>query len=365
MGRRQGALENLEMRMNCHTRRVLVTGSEGYIGSILMPLLKKAGYQGIGLDTGWFSDGRLVEPNGAWPTIRKDIREAERDDIEGFDAVVHLAALSNDPLGEIDPDLTSEINYHATVRLAELARRAGVRRFIFSSSCSMYGVVEGGALDESAALCPLTAYAQSKAMAERELGHLMTEGFSPVFLRNATAYGISPRQRFDLVLPNLAGLAHTVGEVRLASDGTAWRPIVHIQDIGNAIIAALSAPAEAVRNQAFNIGRNAENYQIRQIATAVQGGFPTSHVTFGPTAKQKDPRSYRVNFSKAETSLPSFAATWTLHEGVQECATVFRRIGLDSSAFENRMYTRLRQIRYLLDQRLIDERLRWRTGITK
>jgi nucleoside-diphosphate-sugar epimerase len=343
--------------------RVLVTGSEGYIGSVVMPLLSGAGYDATGLDAGWFAEGRLVPLEGQWKTLRRDVRDVEPDELRGFDAVFHLAALCNDPLGELDPELTLEMNYRATVRLAEVARRAGVGRFLFSSSCSMYGVSEGGkALDESADFNPQTAYARSKVLAEQELTAMAGDGdgFCPVMLRNATAYGISPRQRFDLVVPNLAGHAHVNGEVRLTSDGTPWRPLVHIRDIAAAAIAILAAPADAVRGQAYNIGRNADNYRIREIALEVQKAYTGSQLTFGPPSP--DNRSYRVDFNKAETALPGFAPQWDLARGVRECRSAFGDIGLDLATFEDRRYTRLKQIHHLLERGLIDERLRWREG---
>jgi len=344
-------------------RRVLVTGSEGYIGSVLMPVLLEAGHDATGLDAGWFAEGRLVPSQGRWATLRQDIRDVEPEDLRGYDAVVHLAALCNDPLGALDPELTGDINYRATVRLAEVARRAGVARFVFSSSCSMYGVADGGApLDETAAFNPQTAYARSKVDAERELTAMAGAdgGFCPVMLRNATAYGISPRQRFDLVVPNLAGHAHVHGEVRLTSDGTPWRPLVHIRDIAAAALAALAAPAEVVRGQAYNIGRNVDNYRVRDIAERIQAVYPESRMTFG--APGQDNRSYRVDFTKAQNTLPGFDPQWDLDRGALECRTAFDEIGLDDDTFEDRRYTRLKQIRHLLDHGLIDGNLKWREG---
>jgi nucleoside-diphosphate-sugar epimerase len=348
-------------KANGTPHRLLVTGSEGYIGSVMMPVLLAAGYDVTGLDAGWFAEGRLVPLQGRWTTLRRDVRDIEPDELRGFDAIIHLAALCNDPLGELDPELTSEINYRATVRLAEAAQQAGVGRFLFSSSCSMYGVADGRtALDETAAFNPQTAYARTKVEAERELTAMAgaAGGFCPVMLRNATAYGISPRQRFDLVVPNLAGHAHVHGEVRLTSDGTPWRPLVHIRDIAAAVLAILAAPAEVVCGQAYNIGRTAENYRIREIAEHVQEAYPDSRLTLGPPSP--DNRSYRVDFTKAETALPGFAPVWDLTRGVGECRSAFGETGLDSATFEDRRYTRLKQIRYLLDQGRIDERLRWR-----
>jgi nucleoside-diphosphate-sugar epimerase len=291
--------------------------------------------------------------------VVKDVRKVEKVDLQGFQAVVHLAALSNDPVGELNRDLTIDINYRATVRLAELARECGVERFIFSSSCSMYGKASDKPLDESADFAPQTAYAESKVLAERDLRKLATDHFSPVSLRNATAYGISPRQRFDLVLPNLSGFAYTTGEVRLQSDGTPWRPLVHIRDIAVAVLAALKAPRASIHNEAFNIGTNRDNYQIKQIAQAVQQGFPGSSITLAgkPTP---DSRSYRVDFSKAEKTLAGFTPAWTIERGVEECGRAYKDIALTKEQFESRLYTRLRQLRHLLDSGSLDERLYWK-----
>lgn len=341
--------------------RVLVTGSEGYIGSVLMPMLLEAGYEAAGLDVGWFAEGDLVPATARWSWVRRDIRDVEPADLRGYFAVVHLAAICNDPLGELAPDLTRDINYRATVRLAEMARKANVRRFIFMSSCSLYGVSGGDrALDETAPFNPQTTYAQSKVDAERELTAMARadDVFCPVMLRNATAYGVSPRQRFDLVAPNLAGHAHVNGEIRLTSDGSPWRPLVHIRDIGAAILATLSAPAEVVHGQAYNIGRNEDNYTIREIAARVQQTYTHCGVTLGkPSA---DNRSYRVDFSKAAATLPGFAPTWDLGRGVEECRAAFELARLDAALFEDRRYTRLKQIRHLMDRRQLDNFLRWR-----
>ena len=341
--------------------RVLVTGSEGYIGSVLMPILLDAGYDAKGLDLGWFADGGLVPSQGTWATIRRDIRDVEPSDLEGFDAIVHLAALSNDPLGTLDPELTMDINYRATIRLAEAARKAGVGRFVFSSSCSMYGVADGPeALDESAQFNPQTAYARSKVEAERELAAMANDdpSFCAVMLRNATAYGISPRQRFDLVVPNLAGHAQVDNEVRLTSDGTPWRPLVHIRDIAAAALAVLAAPPESIHGQAFNVGRNPDNYRVREIAEKVREVFEGSRLTIGTSGG--DNRSYRVDFTKAATKLAGFAPQWDLTRGIRECRGAFAEIGLDRATFEDRRYTRLKQIRHLLDQGLMGGDLRWK-----
>jgi nucleoside-diphosphate-sugar epimerase len=327
-----------------------------------MPALLRAGFEAFGWDLCWFDERPLIPAEAHWPVIRKDVRQATPRDLLGFDAVVHLAALSNDPLGEIDPNLTRDINHRASVRIAKMARGAGVQRFVFSSSCSMYGQAGAAALDESAAFNPQTVYAESKVLAERDIALLADETFSPVYLRNATAYGLSPCQRFDLVLPNLSGFAHTTGEVRLQSDGTPWRPLVHIRDICNAVIASLRAPRETIHNEAFNIGRNQDNYQIRDIALAVHRAFEGSQITFGPSSKVPDTRSYRVDFTKAATKLPGFKPEWDLDKGVQECVSEFRRIGLSPFVFQHRVYTRLRQIRHLIEHNQLDEQLRWKAA---
>jgi nucleoside-diphosphate-sugar epimerase len=338
--------------------KVLVTGHQGYIGSVLCPLLRDHGHSVVGLDTGYFEGCDFLAPPAPSATIRRDARDLRPSDLEGIDAVIHLAALSNDPLGQLDPQLTDAINHRASVRLAEAARAAGAQRFIFSSSCSMYGVGNGEAVDETAAFHPVSAYAQSKVDAERGIAALANDSFSPVFLRNATAYGVSPRMRVDLVLSNLVGWALTTGEIRILSDGSPWRPLVHIRDIAAAMIATLSAPRAAVHNQAFNVGRDSDNYQVCDIAAIVRRAVPASKVTYAGSG-EPDRRSYRVNFSKVARQLPGFSPAWTVERGAAEAVDAFRRARLDLAAFEGRKYIRLKQLTYLREQGELQPDLRW------
>jgi len=339
--------------------RVLVTGHNGYIGSVLAPLFREAGHDVVGLDTDFFADCVFGEPDGRVPAVRKDIRDVSAEDLEGFDAIVHLAALSNDPLGELRAEWTYDINHRASVRLARLARKAGVRRFLFSSSCSMYGRSGDGLVDETAPLRPLTHYARSKVRVEEDLVALADETFSPVFLRNATAYGLSPRLRLDLVLNNLAAWAFTTGKVLIKSDGTPWRPVVHVEDIARAFLALAEAPREVVHARAFNVGSNAENYRVRDLAEAVARAVPGSRVEYADGAGP-DPRSYRVDFTKIERAVPGFRPRWTAERGAAQLYEGFLRAGLTRERFEGRLYTRLRQLRHLIDSGRLDETLRWR-----
>ena len=341
--------------------RVLVTGHQGYIGSVLCPMLLEHGYTPVGLDTGYFDGCDFGAPPLAVAAIRRDVRDLTPADLKGFDGVVHLAALSNDPMGQLDPRLTDEINHRASVRLATLAHDAGVQRFVFSSSCSMYGAGDGGALNESAPFNPVSAYAQSKVDSERGISALASDSFSPIFLRNATAYGVSPRMRVDLVLSNLVGWALTTGAIKLLSDGSPWRPLVHIRDIAAAMIAALTAPRAAIHNQAFNVGRDADNYQVRDIAEIVRATVPAARVTYAGTG-EPDRRSYRVDFSKIKQQLPGFAPAWDVQRGAREAYDAFRQVGFDLAQFESRKYTRLKQINYLRESGAIDADLRWVRG---
>jgi len=340
--------------------RVLVTGHLGYIGSVLTPMLLAEGFEVVGLDSDLyrrctFGDGPVKVPN-----IAKDIRNTSPEDIEGFDAVCHLAALSNDPLGDLDPNLTYEINYKASVRLAELAKSAGVRRFVFSSSCSCYGAAGNEMLTEEAPFNPVTPYGKSKVWVERDISALADADFSPVFLRNATAYGVSPRLRFDLVLNNLAAWAFTTGKIMMKSDGSPWRPIVHIRDIALAFIAVLNAPRELVHNEAFNVGVTGDNLQIRDIAKIVGQTVPGCKVAFAEGALP-DTRNYRVDCGKLPRTLVSFRPQWNARRGAKELYEAYKKYGLTLEEFEGPRYQRIAHIRKLLSDGILDKSLRFKS----
>jgi nucleoside-diphosphate-sugar epimerase len=342
--------------------KVLVTGSHGYIGSVTLPALRAAGHDVTGLDARYYRGCDLFADGETAPLLELDVRDVEPTHLEGFDGIVHLAALSNDPLGDLDRELTLEINFRATVSLARAAKEAGVERFVFSSSCSMYGASgEDDLVGEDAPLRPLTAYAESKVRAEEALAELAGDGFTPVFMRNATAYGVSPRLRIDLVLNNLVGWAHTTGAVRILSDGTPWRPLVHVEDIAGAALAALEAPAEVVRGEAFNVGAANENYQVRELAEIVRGTVGDCTVEYARRG-DPDPRSYRVDFGKLKRALGSFSTRWTAYAGAAELLDAYRGAGLDLESFEGARYTRLKRLRELLDSGALDGRLRWRAA---
>jgi nucleoside-diphosphate-sugar epimerase len=328
--------------------RILVTGHLGYIGTVLTPMLVANGHDVVGLDSDLYRACTFGDPGGIAdvPTLHKDIRDLDPADLDGLDAVVHLAALSNDPLGDLDTELTYSINHRASVRLAALARDAGVRRFVFSSSCSNYGAAAGAILDENADLRPVTAYGRSKVMVERDVAALATHDFVPTFLRNATAYGVSPRLRFDIVLNNLVAWAYTTGRVHLKSDGTPWRPIIHVEDISRAFLVVLSAPAELIRGEAFNVGSTAENYQIRDLATIVGEAVPDSIVDFADGASA-DARDYRVDCDKIGRVL-GFTTHWTARLGAEELLRAYRQTGLTLGEFEGPRYQRIAHIRSLL-----------------
>jgi nucleoside-diphosphate-sugar epimerase len=341
--------------------RVLVTGSEGYIGTILAPFLMEHGHDVVGLDTGFHRVGWLyggIDRSPMW--LNRDVRTLTVEDLRGFDAVVHLAELSNDPLGALDPTITYEINHHGSVHVASLAKAAGVERFIQMSSCSVYGTSAGGFSNETAALEPLTDYAKCKVLVERDVSAMADDHFSPTFFRNATAFGASPRQRFDLVVNDLAGHAWTEKVIRMESDGTPWRPFVHILDISEAIACVLDAPADVVHDQAFNVGDNDQNYQIRDVAEIISRTFPGCELTVGDSSA--DNRNYRANFDKIHTQLPNFRCRIDIAAGARELLHTFQRIGLTTELFTFRGHTRIKQIKHLVETRQIDERFFWTTS---
>ena len=340
--------------------RVLLTGADGYIGVRLGDHLLRAGFDVVGLDSGFHRVGWLYPSADLRPAmLTKDIRALELADLSGYDAVVHLGEVSNDPVGALDERVTYRINHEGTVRLAELAKRAGVERFVQMSSCSVYGVSGDRPSTEADAVEPLTAYAKCKVLVEDAVGELADDGFSPVFLRNATAYGASPRQRFDLVVNDLAATAYLYKEIRMTSDGTPWRPFVHVLDIAAAVSCALNAPREVVHGEVFNVGSSGSNYQIRQIAQIVGGLVPGCVVSLGDSSADK--RNYRIDFTKIETTLPGFSCQWDVERGVAELLDVFARVGFDEPTYRWRGYTRLNQIRHLLDTGQITDDLFWTT----
>ena len=338
--------------------KVFVTGNLGYIGSVLTEVLHEHGHLVIGYDTGYFQDCEMMIAEKPDEQILKDIREITIQDVDGADAVIHLAALSNDPLGTLNPRLTEEINRLATVHCAKIAKAAGIQQFLFSSSCSIYGTCGDTTLTEEATFNPVSAYAVSKVLSESDLGQLASRSFSPVYLRNATAYGLAPRMRFDLVLNNLVGWALTTQKVKVMSDGSPWRPLVHIEDISLACVAILEAPPEVVHNQAFNVGKNAENYQVRDIANMVKQIIPNTEVVY-TGENQRDVRTYKVDFTKIKTNLPQFQPRWNLEAGTRQLYDYFKQHGLTSEQFLSRRYTRLDKMKSLLSQHRIDSQLNW------
>ncbi|HEU5443140.1 MAG TPA: NAD(P)-dependent oxidoreductase [Steroidobacteraceae bacterium] len=342
--------------------RVLLTGHDGYIGHVLLPMLLDRGHQVTGLDSFLYEDcGFADEETSPTTVVRKDVREVDLDDLHGLDAVLHLAGISNDPLGDLQPAATYAINHEASVRLARLAKEAGVPRYIFSSSCSNYGAAGDAFLDESAGFNPVTPYAQSKVWVERDVAKLADDSFSPTFLRSATAFGVSSRLRGDLVVNNLVGYACTTGDVLIKSDGMPWRPLVHIEDIARAFVAVLEAPRELVHNESFNVGITSENYRVRDVAEMVAEVVPRSRVTYAGDASP-DARNYRVDCEKIRARLPAFQPNWTVRKGIEQVYEAFCHHGTRAEEFLSSQFMRLKRIRELQSAGTLDEMLRWRTA---
>jgi len=342
--------------------KVFVTGVNGYIGAVLAPYLMERGIEVLGLDTGYYRDGWLYSDNQhlarSPQTLNKDLRLVTPADLAGCDAVAHLAELSNDPLGQNKPEITHKINHRGSVALAESAQAAGIRRFVYTSSCSVYGAGTGDFLDETSPTNPQTAYAECKVLVERDVGAMAGKDFCPVFLRNATAYGPSPRMRFDIVINDLSALAWTTRKIAMISDGSPWRPVVHVEDICEAIYRALVAPEDAVRGKIFNVGRNSDNYRIREIAQIVADEFPGCEVSVGPPSG--DNRSYRVNFDRIHAELPGFQCKYTARDGARQLREIFERIQMPADTYQFRAFTRLKQIKYLQGTGQIDDEFFWR-----
>ena len=337
---------------------VFVTGTDGYIGCMLGQVLLDKGHDVTGMDTGFHRIGWLYNGVKQGPkTITKDIRNVTEQDLKGFDAVVHLAELSNDPVGELDPTITFKINHQGTVDLAKKAKKVGVKRFIYFSSCSVYGASSTTASDESASTNPLTAYAKCKLLVENDLKPMADNNFHPTYLRNATAYGASPRQRFDLVVNNLAGLAWTTRQIKMDSDGTPWRPFVHLLDICQAAACVLDAPDDIIHNETFNVGDNSENYQVKDIARIISETFPGCTLSIG--SRGDDKRDYKVNFSKIASKLPGFKCKWNVRKGAEQLLRVFQAVEMKPELFQSRAHTRLKQIQHLIATKQIDSDFFW------
>ncbi len=338
--------------------QVLVTGTEGYLGSLLPPLLIERGHEVLGVDTGYYKVGWLY--NGTTvtaKTLNKDIRHITTEDLAGVDAIVHMAELSNDPTGQLSPTITYDINHKGSVRLATIAKAAGIRRFVYMSSCSVYGVATAGDVTELSPVNPQTAYAECKTLVERDLQLMADDNFSPTFMRNATAFGASPRMRFDIVLNNLSGLAWTTKEIKMTSDGTPWRPLVHALDICKAIACTLEAPRDIIHNQIFNVGDTANNYRVKEIAEIIAETFTGCQLSFGENGS--DNRSYRVSFEKINKNLPGFKCDWDAARGAEQFFNLFQQIDLTSETFLSRGFTRLKQLEYLIRTQQIDKDFFW------
>jgi len=339
--------------------KVLITGTNGYIGIVMGAYFQQWGHEVTGIDTGFYTDGWLYDGAPLLDnTYQKDIRNVTASDLEGVDAVVHLAELSNDPLGKLNPTITYEINHQGSVHLAELCKQVGIQRFVYASSCSVYGLGSDEYKTEESDINPLTAYAECKAMVERDVGAMADDNFSPTFLRNATAYGASPRIRFDVVINNLSGMAWTTKKIALTSDGRPWRPLVHVLDISQAFARVLEAPREIVHGQIFNVGDTKENYRVAEIAKIVADVFPGCELTIGTS--DKDDRSYRVNFDKIKNILPGFECQWTAQKGAEELCEIFDQIKMSAQTFEFRAFTRLKQLQYLISTQQIDDHFYWK-----